>query len=105
MRPVAAKRPAATAPWAVGSGPSDRHLPPTSRMPPREARFIVDADVRLVATDTGRATGVVARVGDHDLTVRARAVVLAAWGTQHAGIAPPKGSWRRGRAVPSGFTR
>lgn len=42
------------------------------------ARFIVDADVRLVDTETGRATSVVARVGDHSLIVRARAVVLAA---------------------------
>ena len=42
------------------------------------ARFVVDADVRLVDTEAGRATGVVARVGDHNLTVRARAVVLAA---------------------------
>jgi len=42
------------------------------------ARFFVDAVDRLIATETGRATGVIARVGDHDLTVRARAVVLAA---------------------------
>ncbi|MET0567016.1 MAG: GMC family oxidoreductase [Acidimicrobiia bacterium] len=42
------------------------------------ARFIVDADVRLVTSETRGATGVVARVGDHELTVRARAVVLAA---------------------------
>lgn len=42
------------------------------------ARLIVDADVRLVDTETGRATGVVARVGGHSLIVRARAVVLAA---------------------------
>ncbi|HEU5112321.1 MAG TPA: GMC family oxidoreductase N-terminal domain-containing protein, partial [Acidimicrobiia bacterium] len=41
-------------------------------------RFIVDADARLVVTERGRATGVVARVRDHDLTVRASTVVLAA---------------------------
>jgi long-chain-alcohol oxidase len=44
----------------------------------RGARIVVDADVRLIRTDQGRATGVVARVGDHTLTVRGRAVVLAA---------------------------
>jgi len=44
----------------------------------RGARMVVDADVRLIHTDQGGVTGVVARVGDHTLTVRARAVVLAA---------------------------
>ena len=56
------------------------------------ARFIVDADVRLVATDTGRATGVVARVGDHDLTVRARAV-LAAGALNTPALLHRSGSW------------
>ena len=42
------------------------------------ARIVVDADVRLIDTDQGRVAGVVASVGDHTLTVRARAVVLAA---------------------------
>ncbi|MGH8942088.1 MAG: GMC family oxidoreductase N-terminal domain-containing protein, partial [Acidimicrobiia bacterium] len=42
------------------------------------ARIVVDADVRLIDTDQGRVAGVVAGVGDHTLTVRARAVVLAA---------------------------
>ena len=42
------------------------------------ARIVVDADVRLIDTDQGRVAGVVARVGHHTLTVRARAVVLAA---------------------------
>ncbi len=42
------------------------------------ARIVVDADVRHIDTDVGRAKGVVARVGDHRLTVRAGAVVLAA---------------------------
>ena len=42
------------------------------------ARIVVDADVRLIETDLGRVTGVVAEVGDHTLEVRARTVVLAA---------------------------
>ena len=42
------------------------------------ARFFVDADVRLVDTANGRATRVVAGVGDHTLVVRSRVVVLAA---------------------------
>ncbi|HWL50163.1 MAG TPA: GMC family oxidoreductase, partial [Acidimicrobiia bacterium] len=44
----------------------------------RGARIVVDADVRLIHTDQGRVTGVIARVGVHTLTVKARAVVLAA---------------------------
>ena len=44
----------------------------------RGAHIVVDADVRLIHTDQGRVTGVIARVGDHTLAVRARAVVLAA---------------------------
>jgi choline dehydrogenase-like flavoprotein len=44
----------------------------------RGSRIVVDADVRLIHTDQDRVTGVIARVGDHTLGVRARAVVLAA---------------------------
>ncbi|MGH8949007.1 MAG: GMC family oxidoreductase N-terminal domain-containing protein, partial [Acidimicrobiia bacterium] len=42
------------------------------------ARIVVDADVRLIQTDQGQVTNVIARVDDHVLTVRARTVVLAA---------------------------
>ncbi|NND02780.1 MAG: GMC family oxidoreductase [Acidimicrobiia bacterium] len=42
------------------------------------ARIIVAADVKRVTTAADVATGVEARVGSHSLTVRARAVVLAA---------------------------
>jgi choline dehydrogenase-like flavoprotein len=42
------------------------------------ARIITDADVRLVETEQGRATAVTARVGEHRVRVRARAVLLAA---------------------------
>ena len=42
------------------------------------ARIVVDADVRRIDTEGGRVTGVVAQVGDHTLTVRAKAVVLSA---------------------------
>jgi choline dehydrogenase-like flavoprotein len=42
------------------------------------ARIITGADVRLVETEQGRATGVTARVGEHRVRVRAKTVVLAA---------------------------
>lgn len=42
------------------------------------ARIVTDADVRVVETEQGRATGVTARVGGHTVRVRAKAVVLAA---------------------------
>ena len=42
------------------------------------ARVITEADVRLVETEQGRATGVTARVGEHRVRVRAKTVVLAA---------------------------
>ena len=42
------------------------------------ARFVVGADVSRVITEAGAAAGVVAQVGRAELTVRARAVVLAA---------------------------
>ena len=42
------------------------------------ARIIVNADVQWIHTDQGRVTGVIARVGDLPLNVRARVVVLAA---------------------------
>ncbi|MFN2525805.1 MAG: GMC family oxidoreductase N-terminal domain-containing protein [Actinomycetota bacterium] len=41
------------------------------------ARLITDADVRKVIIKDGRATGVEARVGEHRLTIKARAVVVA----------------------------
>ena len=44
----------------------------------RGARIVVQTDVRKVLLEHGRAIGVVARVGTHALTVRARAVVVAA---------------------------
>jgi len=44
----------------------------------RGARIVVQSDVRTVLLEHGRAIGVVARVGTHVLTVRARAVVVAA---------------------------
>ena len=42
------------------------------------ARIVANADVQWIHTDQGRVTGVLARVGDLPLNVRARAVVLAA---------------------------
>lgn len=42
------------------------------------ARIIVDADVERITMQGDTATGIVARVGDATLTVRARAVVVAA---------------------------
>ncbi|HEY4607487.1 MAG TPA: GMC family oxidoreductase, partial [Acidimicrobiia bacterium] len=42
------------------------------------ARIITEAEVQLVETEDGRATGVIARVGAHTVRVRSRAVVLAA---------------------------
>jgi len=42
------------------------------------ARIVVGADVRQIDTEMGRVAGVVAQVGDHTLTVRAKAAVLAA---------------------------
>lgn len=42
------------------------------------ARLVVGADVRRAVVEDGRATGIEAIVGDHKLTVRARAVVVAA---------------------------
>ncbi len=42
------------------------------------ARVITNAHARVVLTDGGRASGVLADVGGFELTVRARAVVLAA---------------------------
>ncbi len=42
------------------------------------ARIVVEADVRLIETDLGQVTGVIAQVGEHTLEVHARAVVLAA---------------------------
>jgi long-chain-alcohol oxidase len=44
----------------------------------RGARLVVGADVRRVLVTDGAATGVEARVGEHRLSVRARAVVAAA---------------------------
>ena len=44
----------------------------------RGTRFVVDADVSRVNTAAGVATGVTASVGGHEVTVAARAVVLAA---------------------------
>src|SRR6266511_3471861 len=44
----------------------------------RGARLMINADVRKVLVEDGVATGVEARVGDHRLQVRARAVVAAA---------------------------
>ncbi len=44
----------------------------------RGARMVVGADAQWIHTDQGRVTGVIARVGDHPLNVRARVVVLAA---------------------------
>jgi choline dehydrogenase-like flavoprotein len=44
----------------------------------RGTRIVVGCDVRRVLIEAGRATGVTARVGDHMLTVRAKAVVVAA---------------------------
>ncbi len=60
-------------------------------------RIIAGADVRQIMTTNGRATGVRARVAGHDLTVHARATVLAAGalnspaimlrsGLNHAGV-------------------
>jgi long-chain-alcohol oxidase len=43
----------------------------------RGARIVVSCDVRRVLIDNGSAAGVVARVGAHTLTVRARAVAVA----------------------------
>jgi len=43
----------------------------------RGARIVVDCDVRRVVIAGGAATGVEARVGEHTLTVRAGAVVVA----------------------------
>jgi hypothetical protein len=42
------------------------------------ARIVTNADVRLVETVQGRANGVIARVGEHTVRVRSKAVVLAA---------------------------
>ena len=42
------------------------------------ARIITDAEVRLVETEQGRATAVTARVGEHRVRVRTKAVLLAA---------------------------
>jgi len=42
------------------------------------ARFITDADVRTIEVEGGRATGVVARVGEHTVRVKAGAVIVAA---------------------------
>ena len=42
------------------------------------ATFVTNADVRVVDTDQGRVTGIVADVGGHTVRVRARAVVVAA---------------------------
>lgn len=42
------------------------------------ARFITDADVRMIEIDRDRASGVVASVGDHTVRVRARTVIVAA---------------------------
>ena len=44
----------------------------------RGTRLVVGADVRRVVIDGGAATGVEARVGGHELQVRARAVVASA---------------------------
>jgi choline dehydrogenase-like flavoprotein len=43
----------------------------------RGARIVVNCDVRRVTITAGRATGVEARVGEHALSVRAQAVVVA----------------------------
>jgi choline dehydrogenase-like flavoprotein len=47
------------------------------------ARFVVNAECEKVLIEDGRAVGVVARVGEHSLRVRARVVVIAA-GTLHS---------------------
>jgi len=44
----------------------------------RGTRIVVNCDVRCVQIDRGAASGVAARVGAHELTVRAGAVVVAA---------------------------
>jgi choline dehydrogenase-like flavoprotein len=49
----------------------------------RGARIVVDCAVRRVVIDRGSATGVEARVGDFALTVRAKAVIVAA-GSVHS---------------------
>ena len=41
-------------------------------------RFITDVDVRTIEVEAGRATGVVAMVGDHTVRVKAGAVIVAA---------------------------
>ena len=44
----------------------------------RGARIVVDCDVRCVIIERGTASGVAARVGKHVVSVRAKAVILAA---------------------------
>ncbi len=62
----------------------------------RGARFVVDCDVRRVTLERGFATGVVARVAEHNLTVRARSIVVAA-GSIHS----PALLLRSGIALPA----
>jgi long-chain-alcohol oxidase len=62
----------------------------------RGARFVVDCDVRRVTLERGFATGVVARVAGHNLTVRARSIVVAA-GSIHS----PALLLRSGIALPA----
>jgi choline dehydrogenase-like flavoprotein len=60
------------------------------------ARIITDADVRVVETDQGQATGVTARVGGHMVMVRSRTVVLAA-----GALSTPAILLRSGRGGPA----
>ena len=60
------------------------------------ARIVVDADVRLIETDLGQVTGVVAQVGDHTLEVRASAVVLAALGRSTPQLCCCEAGWAVG---------
>jgi choline dehydrogenase-like flavoprotein len=62
----------------------------------RGARIVVDCDVRRVIIGRGAATGVEARVGNHTVTVRAKAVVVAA-GAVHS----PALLLRSGVALPA----
>lgn len=50
------------------------------------ARLFVGAEARRVLREAGRAVGVEARVGDHTLTIRARAVVAAAGALHTPGL-------------------
>ena len=62
----------------------------------RGTRIVVNCDVRRVTIERGTATGVTAQVGPHQVTVRARAVVVAA-GSIHS----PALLLRSGVALPA----